>query len=114
MQSPVFGVRQRASQNIHFKLKFHRLEVRAGNCHDPLVLAGFDIGGHTYLHPYRLGATGWYVAHAYDVQYISDQQRIPFRLVISMSATSFPVFVQFVRHDVADKMGADFRCRYNG
>ena len=71
------------------------------------IFTGFRGLRYPDIHPDRLGGACLDITDLYDIQYIGYDGGIPFRLILSVAATAFTVFIQLIGHDVTDKVRRD-------
>ena len=104
MECPFLWCRNGTVQYLYLKLQIHCFEVFTGNSQSPFIFSCTCISWYPNIQPDRLGGISLDVSNFYNIQHISDQRRIPFRLVRSFTTSPFLVFIQFVSHDITDEV----------
>ena len=89
-----------------------RLHILAAHGNLTRVIARLCILRHPHVCPYRLRGVAAYGQCLVDVEHVGYHRRVPVgRIAIAASAT---VLVEFVGHDVAHEIGAEYRRGYDG
>ena len=107
VETPCFGIRKLTVDDLDGVCQLYGIHIVRLHSQCAFIFSALGLCRDMYFQPDWLCAVLHDIECLYDVERIGHQRGVPFRLVRAVAATTFTVFVQFVCHHVADKMGFD-------